>query len=54
MKRPELLRTLIIEAIEYFNQAISVDPNYALGYAGLADAYLVLSVHDALTGALSP
>lgn len=27
------------KAIEYFKQAIAVDPNYALGYAGLADAY---------------
>ncbi|HEY2919514.1 MAG TPA: tetratricopeptide repeat protein [Candidatus Binatia bacterium] len=27
------------KAVEYFNQAIAVDPNYALAYAGLADAY---------------
>jgi DNA-binding winged helix-turn-helix (wHTH) protein/TolB-like protein/Tfp pilus assembly protein PilF len=26
------------KAIEYFNQAIEMDPNYALAYAGLADA----------------
>jgi TolB-like protein/Tfp pilus assembly protein PilF len=26
-------------AVEYFNQAIEKDPNYALAYAGLADAY---------------
>jgi TolB-like protein/DNA-binding winged helix-turn-helix (wHTH) protein/Tfp pilus assembly protein PilF len=26
-------------AIEYFEQAIKVDPNFALAYAGLADAY---------------
>jgi adenylate cyclase len=31
-------------AIEYFNDAIEKDPNYALAYAGLADAYTVLSV----------
>jgi len=31
------------KAIEYFQQAIDVDPNYALAYAGLADAYALLS-----------
>jgi TolB-like protein/Tfp pilus assembly protein PilF len=30
-------------AIEYFDQAIAIDPNYALAYAGLADAYALLS-----------
>jgi eukaryotic-like serine/threonine-protein kinase len=30
-------------AISYFNQAIDKDPNYALAYAGLGDAYGVLS-----------
>jgi serine/threonine protein kinase len=30
-------------SISYFNQAIDKDPNYALAYAGLADAYGVLS-----------
>src|SRR6266568_1706670 len=30
------------KAIEYFNQAVSKDPNYALAYAGLADSYLLL------------
>jgi len=29
-------------AIDYFNQAIALDPNFALAYAGLADSYLVL------------
>jgi len=29
-------------AISYFNQAIAKDPNYALAYSGLADAYSVL------------
>lgn len=32
----------IKKAIEYFNQAISIDPRYALAYAGLADCYLVI------------
>jgi len=30
------------KAIEYFKQSIEKDPNYALAYVGLADAYLVL------------
>ena len=30
------------KAIEFFNQAIAVDPNYALAYAGIADAYPLL------------
>ena len=29
-------------AVQYFQQAIARDPNYALAYAGLADAYAVL------------
>jgi eukaryotic-like serine/threonine-protein kinase len=29
------------KARDYFNQAISVDPKYALAYAGLADDYLI-------------
>jgi TolB-like protein len=31
------------KAVEYFNQSIALDPNYALAYAGLADAYALLS-----------
>jgi serine/threonine-protein kinase len=31
-------------AIEYFKGAIGKDPNYALAYAGLADAYTLLSL----------
>jgi TolB-like protein len=30
------------KSIEYYNQAIAIDPGYALAYAGLADCYLVL------------
>lgn len=30
------------KALEYFRQAIELDPNYALAYTGLADAYAVL------------
>jgi serine/threonine-protein kinase len=29
-------------AIEYFEQAIEIDPNYALAYAGLGDSYALL------------
>ena len=29
-------------AIDYFNQAVAKDPNYALAYVGLADSYLLL------------
>jgi TolB-like protein len=38
------------EAIRYFDEAISKDPNYAPAYAGLADCYNLLSVW----GSLSP
>ena len=31
------------KAIDFFNQATALDPNYALPYAGLADAYALLS-----------
>ena len=31
------------KAIEYFNQAIEIDSGYALAYAGLADAYIMLT-----------
>jgi len=30
------------KAIDYFNQAIALDPDFALAYSGLADSYLVL------------
>ena len=33
------------KAIDYFNQAIDKDPNYALAYAGLADAYVLLPAY---------
>ena len=29
------------KSIEYYNQAIQLDPNFALGYAGLAETYAV-------------
>lgn len=33
---------------DYFQQAIDLDPNYAAAYAGLADAYQMLSGYNAL------
>jgi len=30
------------KSIEYFNQAVRIDPGYALAYAGLADSYYVI------------
>ena len=45
------------KAIEFFDQAIAKDPNYALAYAGLADCYIVIpnyaevSAQDAYTKA---
>lgn len=37
------------KAIAYFEQAIDKDPNYALAYAGIADAYLLLPFVAATT-----
>jgi eukaryotic-like serine/threonine-protein kinase len=36
------------KGIEYFNQAIELDPNYALAYTGLADSYNVLGILSVL------
>ena len=36
----------IRKAIEFFKQAIDLDPAYAAAYAGLADAYLLLGDYD--------
>ena len=38
----------IKKSIGYFDQAIGKDPNYALAYAGLADAYYILGAYGAL------
>ncbi len=34
------------QAVEYFEQATKLDPEYALAYSGLADAYLLLGSYD--------
>ena len=36
------------EAIDFFNQAIAIDPNYGAAYAGLADCYNMLVVYGRL------
>jgi serine/threonine-protein kinase len=36
----------IRKAIDYFRQAASEEPNYALAYAGLANAYVVLGLYS--------
>jgi TolB-like protein/Flp pilus assembly protein TadD len=41
----------IKKGIEYFQEAIDTDPNYALAYAGLADAYAFLA---SSTGGMPP
>jgi len=38
----------IQKSIEYFDQAITLDPNYALAHTGLADAYALLPVYGNL------
>ena len=42
----------IMKAIEYFEQAIAMDANYALAYSGLADCYSVLGSWE--NGTLAP
>jgi serine/threonine-protein kinase len=36
------------QAIDYFNQAIALDPSYALAYAGVADCYQILPFYSEL------
>ncbi len=49
-------RTLadINAAIDYFDQAIAKDPNYALAYAGLADAYSTLPAYGGVNSEAVP
>jgi adenylate cyclase len=37
--------TSLIEAINCFQEALEIDPSYALAYAGLADTYVMLTFH---------
>src|SRR5881227_338290 len=41
------------KSIEYFDQAIAKDPSYALAYAGLADAYVLLRFYGGASPAES-
>ena len=43
---------MYLRVIEYFEQAISRDPQYALAYAGIADAYNVLGGWEAGIGGI--
>lgn len=38
----------IKKGIDYFNQAIDSDPNYALAYAGIADSYNILASYSTI------
>jgi DNA-binding winged helix-turn-helix (wHTH) protein/Flp pilus assembly protein TadD len=40
------------QAIEYFQQATTVDPNYALAYAGLANSYTLLTAYSSTSSTL--
>jgi tetratricopeptide (TPR) repeat protein len=40
--------TSLFEAIECFQEALEIDANYALAYAGLADTYVMISFHGYL------
>ena len=37
----------LTKAVDYFNQAISIDPEFAAAYSGLADAYSMLGTYGA-------
>ena len=34
------------QAVDFYNQAIEKDPNYALAYSGLAETYVLFSSYD--------
>ena len=42
-------RTELKKGLGYFQQAIELDPNYALSYVGLADSYNLLAGHSGLS-----
>jgi TolB-like protein/DNA-binding winged helix-turn-helix (wHTH) protein/Flp pilus assembly protein TadD len=47
-------RGAIEKSIEFYNQAIVKDPNYALAYAGLADSYILLGLFSVRTADVMP
>ena len=44
----------ILKGIEYFQQAITLDPNFALAYAMIADSYVSLPAYDLTRGFVGP
>ena len=39
----------LLKSIEFYDQAIAADPNYALAYTGLAESYGLLAIYGAST-----
>ena len=39
------------KSLEYFQEAIKLDPTYAQAYSGVADSYTALWAHDFVSGA---
>jgi tetratricopeptide (TPR) repeat protein len=44
----KLTSAALAEAVDYFQQAIELDPNFALAYVGLADGYVWQSIYGGL------
>jgi TolB-like protein len=42
------------KAVEFFRKALDLDPNYALAYTGLADAFVRRRIHDEADGVKPP
>jgi adenylate cyclase len=45
----KLTSAALAEAVDYFQQAIDLDPKFALAYVGLADGYVWQSIYGGLT-----
>jgi len=43
-----------LTALDYFQKAVTADPNFALAYVGISDARLMLGIPDAMAGSVSP
>lgn len=43
----------VMKGLQYFQQAVELDPTYALAYAGVADSYLILGTYDWLPPAVA-
>ena len=44
---PEERTESLTAAIEHFERVVEIDPNFALGWSGLADAYMLLPEYSA-------